>query len=69
MAEIRNIISDIWIIRILTGIQEILVIGSIFSTSPIETSGIHRAQDTWAHLEPVLVLFIAPPYRLLLCDW
>ena len=30
----------------LTGIQDILVIGSIFSTSPMDTSGIQRAQDT-----------------------
>ena len=45
----------------LTGMLEIFVIGSIFSTSPMETSGIQRAQLTWAHLVPVLVLFMAPP--------
>ena len=41
--------------------HEILVIGSIFSTSPMDTSGIQRAQETWAHFCPVLVLFMAPP--------
>ena len=29
-----------------TGMQDIFVMGSIFSTSPMETSGIQRAQDT-----------------------
>ena len=40
---------------------EILVMGSIFSTQPMLTSGIHRAQLTWAHFCPLLVLFMAPP--------
>ena len=40
---------------------EILVIGSIFSTQPILTSGIQRAQLTWAQSFPVLVAFMAPP--------
>lgn len=33
----------------LGGIFEIFVIGSIFSTHPMLTSGIHKAQLTWAH--------------------
>lgn len=45
----------------LTGILEIFVMGSIRSTQPIETSGIQRAQETWAHFWPDLVHFIAPP--------
>ena len=40
---------------------EILVMGSIFSTQPILTSGIQRAQLTWAQSFPVLVAFMAPP--------
>ena len=45
----------------LTGMLDIFVIGSIFSTQPIDTSGIQSAQDTWAHFCPLRVLFIAPP--------
>lgn len=41
---------------------EILVIGSIFSTQPIDTSGIHRAQATWAQVDPPRVAFRAPPW-------
>ena len=53
--------EDLRKLQSLTGMLEILVMGSIFSTSPMETSGIQRAQLTWAHLVPVLVLFMAPP--------
>ena len=42
-------------------IFEIFVIGSIFSTHPMLTSGIQRAQLTWAHFWPDLVAFMAPP--------
>lgn len=37
-----------------TLISLILVTGSIFSASPMLTSGIQRAQLTWAHLLPLL---------------
>lgn len=47
--------------RALTGISEILVMGSIFSTQPMLTSGTQSAQLTWAHLLPLRVLFMAPP--------
>ena len=42
--------------------QEIFVMGSIFSTHPILTSGIHKAQLPWAHSLPDLVAFMAPPF-------
>ena len=45
----------------LLGIHEILVIGSIFSTQPMLTSGIQRAQLTWAQSFPDFVAFMAPP--------
>lgn len=48
-------------VRNLTGILEIFVIGSIFSTQPMETSGIQSAHETCAHSCPDLVHFIAPP--------
>jgi hypothetical protein len=41
---------------------EILVMGSIFSTQPIETSGIHKAHATWAQVDPPRVAFNAPPW-------
>ncbi len=34
--------------------------GSIFSTQPMLTSGIHRAQETCAHFCPLRVDFMAP---------
>ena len=40
-------LTDNWLGQLtLTGMLEIFVIGSIFSTSPMETSGIQRAQLT-----------------------
>ena len=41
-------------VSLLTGMLEILVMGSIFSGTPMLTSGIHRAQLTWAHFVPLL---------------
>lgn len=42
----------------------ILVIGSIRSTEPMETSGIQRAHATWAHFWPDFVDFMAPPEKI-----
>lgn len=47
----------------LTGMFGILVIGSILSTEPMETSGIQRAHATCAHFCPDFVDFIAPPVK------
>lgn len=45
----------------LEGMLEIFVIGSMRSTQPMLTSGIHRAQETCAQCLPDFVDFIAPP--------
>lgn len=42
----------------------IFVIGSIRSTEPMDTSGIQRAQATWAHFWPDFVDFMAPPAEI-----
>ena len=46
---------------VITGMLLILVMGSMRVTSPMLTSGIQRAQLTWAHFWPFLVGFMAPP--------